>query len=157
MRLDLIDTYVSWDNDPEIMRGHGRVQPVDREERLAGLHAQLAGDNAHFTVYDSDDTPVGTITLGVDHAVRAAEFSIALGPEGRGRRLAAPATRAAADHAFDELALRNVLLTVLEPNIAALRAYQRAGFRTVGTRRDSGLWDGEVCNEIIMDMIPTDR
>lgn len=154
LEVGLIDAYVRWDNDPRIMEGHGRAEPVSRAERLAGLHAQMSGDNAHFTVYDGEDLPIGTITLAIDHAVRTAEFFIALGPEGRGRGLAAPATRAALDHAFNILRLHNVMLTVLAPNTPAVRAYRRAGFSVVGTRRNSGIWNGERCNELLMDAIP---
>jgi diamine N-acetyltransferase len=156
LRLDLIDTYLRWDNDPQVMRGYGRAHTITRDERLAGLHAQLAGDNAHFTVYDTASVPLGVVTLSVDHDTRTAEFFIALGAEGRGRGLATPATTATIEYAFGELGLRNVILTVLAPNTTAIRAYQNAGFQRIGIRRDSGYWDGHPCDELLMDITPAD-
>ena len=159
LRRDLLDTYLRWDNDPAVMRGYGRPGPITRDERAAGLDAQLAGTNMHFTLYalaaDHAPTPVGTATLAVDDTVQAAEFFVCLGAEGRGRGLAAPLTRLVLQQGFAG-GLRNVVLTVLAPNTAAIRAYERAGFRRVGHRRDSGLWEGRRCDELIMDAVPGD-
>jgi RimJ/RimL family protein N-acetyltransferase len=155
----LVELYVSWQNDPIVMRGEGRVEHETVEGRAAGLEAQLKGHHAHFTVYDlTGDVPVpiGTTSLIIDRVVRCAEFLIALGPQGRGRGFATPVTKLALHHAFDVAGLRNVILHVLEPNEAGVRAYRRAGFQTIGRRRDSGYWNAEPCDEIIMDAVPAD-
>ncbi|RKN05259.1 GNAT family N-acetyltransferase [Streptomyces radicis] len=132
---------------------------VGREERAAGLEAQLGGGNIHRTLYlfgDGRPGPIGMATLAVDHALRTAEFFLCLGAEGRGRGLAAVATRLVVRHGFETAALRNVLLTVLAPNVPAIRAYEAAGFRLIGRRRDSGSWDGHPCDELLMDAVPAD-
>ncbi|MFI2486857.1 GNAT family N-acetyltransferase [Promicromonospora kroppenstedtii] len=43
---------------------------------------------------------------------------------------------------------------VLANNTAAIRAYEKAGFRTVGTRRRTGSWLGQPADEVIMDAVP---
>jgi RimJ/RimL family protein N-acetyltransferase len=40
--------------------------------------------------------------------------------------------------------------------MAAIRAYEKAGFRTIGERRQAGYWLGESANETMMDAIPAD-
>ncbi|MGW9210053.1 GNAT family N-acetyltransferase [Embleya sp. NPDC055664] len=161
-RHDLLDTYLRWTNDPVVMRGNGRFAPEEREVLRAALDVMIAGPNAHFTVYDrlradphGGPLPIGTATLSIDHPVAAAEFFITLGEEGRGRGLAAPATRLVLDFAFEEAGLENVFLAVLEPNVAAIRAYTRAGFQRIGHRRRSALWAGSRVDEVLMDAIPT--
>ncbi|MFI6580995.1 GNAT family N-acetyltransferase [Embleya sp. NPDC050493] len=161
MRRDLLDVYLRWTNDPVSMRGNGRVDPETRERLRAGLDVMIAGDNAHFTIYDparQDRTggplPVGTATLSIDRPVAAAEYLVTLGEEGRGRGLAAPATRLVLDFAFEDAGLENVYLTVLEPNVAGIRAYTRAGFQLIGHRRRSAVWAGKRVDEILMDAIP---
>ena len=129
------------------------------EARRAGLEQQLHGDQAHFTVYylvDSEPMPVGLTSLSIDHAGRTAEFFICLGAEGRGRGLAVEATRLTLDYGFHITGLRNIHLAVLAPNEAAIRAYQKAGFRLIGRRRNSGMWAGTVCDEVLMDAVPGD-
>jgi RimJ/RimL family protein N-acetyltransferase len=160
LRRDLVDLYVSWQNDPIVMRGEGRTEPETVAGRAAGLEAQLAGRNAHFTSYDLADpdapAPIGTASLIIDHTVRAAEYVVALGESGRGRGLAAPLTALVLKYAFHVVGLRNVMLHVLEPNVAAVRAYRAAGYRTVGVRRDCAYWGEEPCGEILMDAVPSD-
>jgi diamine N-acetyltransferase len=164
LRRDLLDVYLRWTNDPVTMRGNGRAETEDRESLSSGLDVMLSGENAHFTIYDTarqdedgDPLPVGTATLSIDRPVAAAEFLITLGEEGRGRGLAAPATRLILDVGFEEEGLENVYLTVLEPNVAGIRAYTRAGFRLIGHRRRSALWAGTRVDEIFMDAIPASR
>ncbi|UCM87524.1 GNAT family N-acetyltransferase [Streptomyces marincola] len=159
LRRDLLTLYLRWDNDPGVMRGYGRTTEVCLDERSAGLEAQLAGDHLHRTIYDvrgGRPAPIGTVTLAIDHDMHTAELSIALGPEGRGQGLAAPAVRLAARHGFDTANLRSIWLTVLASNTHAIRAYERAGFRHVGRRREAGYWDGLPCDELLMDALPPD-
>lgn len=141
------------------MVGYGRQTPESLEARRAGLEQQLRGDQAHFTVYDltgSEPRPVGLTSLSIDHAGRTAEFFICLGTEGRGRGLAVEATRLTTDYGFHITGLRNIYLTVLAPNEAGIRAYEKAGFRLIGRRRNSGMWAGSICDEVLMDAIPED-
>ncbi|GAB2882743.1 hypothetical protein [Streptomyces mayteni] len=67
------------------------------------------------------------------HEVRTVELSVCLGEEGRGRGLAAPAVPLAARH-----------------------AYETAGVRVMGTRRDGGYWEGQLRDEVLMEIVPGD-
>lgn len=159
LRRDLVELYVAWQNDPVVMRGEGRTESETPAGRAAGLEAQLAGENAHFTVYDltgGAPAPVGTASLLVDHVVKTAEYVVALGPAGRGRGLAAPLSALVLRYAFEVAKLRNVWLHVLAPNEPAVRAYRRAGYQVIGVRRDCAYWDGEPCDEVLMDAVPGD-
>ncbi|HEY9476748.1 MAG TPA: GNAT family protein [Mycobacteriales bacterium] len=159
LRADLVETYWRWENDPVVMIGYGRQVPESLEARRAGLEQQLHGDQAHFTVYDlvgPEPRPVGLTSLSIDHAGRTAELFICLGAEGRGRGIAVEATRLTLDYGFHVTGLRSIHLTVLAPNEAGIRAYQKAGFRLIGRRRNSGMWAGAICDEVLMDAIPGD-
>ncbi|MDT0342696.1 GNAT family N-acetyltransferase [Streptomyces litchfieldiae] len=159
LRRDLLDTYLRWDNDPIVMRGYGRPKAITEDERAAGRDAQLSGDNIHRTIYHTGTgrpTHVGTVTLAIDHEMHTAELSIALGQVGRGRGLATPAVRLTARHGFDTANLHSIWLSVLAPNTHAIRAYESAGFHHVGRRRDAGYWDGQPCDEILMDAVHAD-
>nr|WP_228447314.1 GNAT family protein [Streptomyces paludis] len=76
-----------------------------------------------------------------------------LAPEARGHGLGAAATRLTLDYAFHVTNLRMVWLKVLAPNTAGVRAYEKAGFRSAGTLRESGYWLGQVCDEVLMDAL----
>lgn len=81
---------------------------------------------------------------------------IQLSPASRGNGIGTDATRLTLDYAFHITNLRCVYLSVLSPNTAAIRAYEKAGFRKIGERRQSGYWLGQPANETLMDAIPAD-
>lgn len=81
------------------------------------------------------------------------EYIVALG-ESRGKGVGTEATRLVLDYAFHVTNLRCVHLSVIEPNEGAIRAYEKAGFKRQGIRRNSNQWLGRTVNEVLMDAIP---
>lgn len=160
--MDLVETYWRWENDPRVRVGYGQQTAESLEERKVSLASMLnhTMDQARFTIYDNssgEDVPVGTTALVIDHRQRTAEFFIIVGDDAnRGRGIGAAATRLTLDYGFHVTNLRCVYLTVLEPNVAGVKAYEKAGFRHSGVRRQSGYWAGESANEVLMDAIPAD-
>jgi RimJ/RimL family protein N-acetyltransferase len=60
------------------------------------------------------------------------------------------------DYAFSALGLHNVILTVFEFNPAAIRAYNKAGFKEIGRRRECRLMGGKLWDEIYMDCLSSE-
>jgi|SRR5689334_2677878 RimJ/RimL family protein N-acetyltransferase len=163
LRPDLAPLYARWMNHPEARRGlafRGVHSPQSQEkwveENLAS-GAKGSPEVVEFTVYDRrDETPVGTAgLLGIVHAHGCADFAIVIG-ERRGQGLGTEATRLVLDFAFHVLHLRNVLLEVLDWNLAGITAYERAGFRRIGERRGAIISRGRPTNVVIMDAVPED-
>jgi diamine N-acetyltransferase len=156
LRRDLAGTYACWMNQPEVRRGlefMGIATTDDQEKWVAENLERGAEHNpkaVEFTIYDrSDSAPVGTAGLyDISHARRRAAFAIAIG-ERRGQGLGTAATGLVLDFAFDVLRLESVMLETLAWNVAALTAYERAGFRRLGVRRGTDL--------VLMDAVPSDR
>lgn len=90
----------------------------------------------------------------MDNRTRTGELVIIIGEEGRGKGLAAEATRLTLDYGFHITNLRNVYLSVLASNTPGIKAYENAGFKLIGRRRQSGYWLGEVVDHVFMDAIP---
>ncbi|TWP43538.1 GNAT family N-acetyltransferase [Lentzea tibetensis] len=158
----LAESYWRWESDPRVRVGYGQQTPESLEERIANVAIQVKNTmhSARFTIYDlSGDVPVpvGTTTLEIDHRQRTAEFFILIGlAENRGRGIGSAATRLTLDYGFYVTNLRCIYLSVLAPNVAGVKAYEKAGFRQIGERRQSGYWAGEPCNEVLMDVVPAD-
>ncbi|GAA4223597.1 hypothetical protein GCM10022254_01040 [Actinomadura meridiana] len=158
---DLVDLYWQWEQDPGALVGYGRQTPDSLDNRREGFQHQARGtdDQLRFTVHDmttAPATPVGTTAILIDHHVRTGEFIIQLSPTSRGKGIGTEATRLTLDYAFHITNLRCVHLSVLTPNTAAIRAYEKAGFRRIGERRQSGYWFGQPADETLMDAIPAD-
>jgi diamine N-acetyltransferase len=161
LRKDFLALYARWVNDVEVKRGTGNagIQTLEAEEAWYGEASANAGGQeptaAHFTVHElANGQPIGTTGLfGMKMRHRSAIFGILIG-EGRGQGYGTEATRLTLDWGFHVLALRNVMLEVLPWNTAAIRAYEKAGFKRIGARRNAALHFGERCDEILMDAIP---
>jgi RimJ/RimL family protein N-acetyltransferase len=163
MRRDLAATYARWINRAEVKSGLTNLGILDRESEEAWLaetataNAQMEPSAANFTIYDrTDGAPVGTCALiDISHRHRRAKFGILLG-ERRGQGIGTDATRLTLDWAFNMLSLHNVALEVYPWNAGALRAYEKAGFRLIGRRREALLHHGRRWDEIYMDALASE-
>ncbi|MCS6095030.1 GNAT family N-acetyltransferase [Shewanella baltica] len=92
--------------------------------------------------------------LNIDWLNRNAEFAIWLGDvANRGQGVGKSATELVLDHAFLDLNLHKVYLTVLDTNEAALRLYKKVGFQVEGTLIDAVFKNGNYRNMIQMAII----
>jgi diamine N-acetyltransferase len=163
IRKDLLDVYTRWVNDVEVRHGLTNLGLYTRESEEAWYTEASAAmgmpepESVTFTIYDrSDGAPVGTTSLfTIQWRLSRARFGILLG-ERRGAGLGSEATRLTLDWAFTVLGLHNVMLEVLPWNARAIRAYERAGFRMIGRRRDALVSFGRRCDEVLMDAVASE-
>jgi RimJ/RimL family protein N-acetyltransferase len=160
LRRDLIPTYHRWHNDGATLRTYVLPLPTTLEQEEA-LYAELTGasDKAFFTVYERLSwRAVGmTYLTDIDHRHRSAEFGVLIGAATcRGQGYGTETARLMLDFAFTALGLHSVMLTVYAFNLAGRRAYEKAGFREVGRRRQSHWMAGQYWDEIIMDCLATE-
>jgi diamine N-acetyltransferase len=161
LRKDLADRYRRWVHDLDVRSGILTVGIYALETEEAWVEeasAKCGGaqpEMAAFTVYDrSDGEPIGTTSLmAIDWRLSRSLFGIALG-ERRGKGLGTDATRLTLDWAFHMLGLHNVMLNVLPTNVAAIRAYEKAGFKRIGVRRNALSVLGRRGDEVLMDAVP---
>jgi diamine N-acetyltransferase len=160
LRRDLIPTYHRWHNNVATMRTFALPLPTTFEQEEA-LYAELttASDKAFFTVYERASwQAVGTTYLtDIDRLHRRAEFGVLIGEAiRRGKGYGTETASLMLDFGFTALGLHNIMLTVYSFNLAGRRAYEEAGFREVGRRRQSHWMGGHYWDEIIMDCLATE-
>jgi RimJ/RimL family protein N-acetyltransferase len=158
---ELLPLYQRWINDPGTTRTLALPpHPMTMEKEQDWYDRQSkAEDNAPFTIYEKETLrPIGNTGLdGVDHRNRSATFGILIGePECRGKGYGTEATRLMLDYAFTALGLHNVMLTVFEFNPAGIRAYEKAGFKEIGRRRECRMMGGKLWDEIHMDCLSSE-
>ena len=174
LRRELLPLYARWNNDFVTTRALAWSRPTTLEQEAARFEA-LGDDGryATFTVYERATSPVSGPTpplsgqawrpIGIaylaeiDHVNRTAEFGIAIGErDGRGKGLGTEVTRLVLDVAFTALGLHNVILTVREDNVAGRRAYEKAGFKEMGRRRQAKWSGGRYWDDVYMDCLAND-
>lgn len=100
---------------------------------------------------------VGHVTLwGLTFPARGATLGIILGPSHVGQGLGTDAVRVMARYGFDSMGAHRIGLSVAAFNTRARRAYERAGFRVEGVRREAAFLGGRWVDEVQMGMLRTD-
>jgi diamine N-acetyltransferase len=162
LRRDLVPLYARWRNDFHVQRTFGGLPaPVTLEQQEKWFEGETAGDDsAHwFTIYErASMRPIGTTDVfHVDYRWRIAQFGMLIGEaDARGKGYGTEVARLMLDYSFTALGLNNVMLTVAEYNLAGRRAYEKAGFREFGRRRQADIMAGVVYDEIYMDCISSE-
>ena len=102
-----------------------------------------------------NDRHIGNCGLvGIDRDNRTATLGIFIGEEDcRGRGFGAEALRLLCRYAFDELDLRKIRLDVQAENAAALRTYERLGFRREGLLREEVYRKGRSIDVVRMGLL----
>lgn len=158
---DLIPTYTRWRNDVVVARTMDYpAGPTTIEERTAWFERASRDTTAiRFTIYERGSwRAIGITNLhDIDLHHGTAEFGLMIGDaDARGRGLGTETTGLMRDYAFDRLGLHNVMLRVYDYNLAGIRAYQKAGFREFGRRRQSHRFAGQRRDEIYMQCLASD-
>lgn len=156
----LLPLYSRWINDLATVRNLSLWRPQTLEQEQAWYDEAPASEHSvTFTLYERATwRPIGTIGLSdIDHRNGKAELGIMIGePACRGKGYGSEATRLILDYAFTALGLHNVMLHVFSFNAGAIRAYQKAGFREFGRRRECYLMNGRLWDDVHMECLSTE-
>ena len=160
LRRDLVPLYQCWRNDFHVQRTFGDVPMGRTEEWVTAWYERqaTATDALWFTVYERAALrPIGhTDLFHVDYRNRTAEWGILIGEaDARGKGYGTETARLMLDYAFTALGLHSVLLTTDEYNLAGRRAYEKAGFREFGRRRECTWMNGRYWDLVYMDCLAT--
>jgi RimJ/RimL family protein N-acetyltransferase len=153
--------YLRWINDFPTLRSLAIPPgPMTLEQEAGWFERAATGDmGITFTIYAlPDNRPIGnTMLRDIDHRHRTAEFAIMIGEASeRGKGYGTEATRLMLDYAFTALGLNNVMLSVYAFNLAGKRAYEKAGFRECGRRRQARWMGGTLWDVIYMECLASE-
>lgn len=152
-----IPTYTRWINDPGTLRTLDLItMPMPEEREIEWYDRVIHDGNRHFTIFSLPEMdPIGNGELReIDHLHRSCTIGMLIGePSARGKGYGTEATRLLLDVAFTALGMHSVWLAVYSYNLAGIRAYEKAGFRHAGRRRQSRQLNGEMHDILIMDIV----
>lgn len=144
-------------SDPAVLRGIGSVR---FPQAAAGFRGFLDGVRGSTTTMAfaietlSDRSPVGGCGLeDIQPANRSATFGIWIGKPYWGRGFGTDATRTLCRFGFRYMNLHRIELNVFAWNVAAVRAYEKVGFRVEGTRRHDEFHGGLHTDSYLMGLL----
>jgi RimJ/RimL family protein N-acetyltransferase len=161
LRHDLLVLYSRWANDFVVNSTvTPLLRPLSLESEEKWYERAVSNEQmARFTIYERNDLrPIGITSLyDINHQNRTATFGILIGErECWGHGYGTEATQLVLDYGFTVLGLHNITLSVRDWNGRGIRAYERAGFKRIGIRRESIRFAGRAYDEVLMDCIATE-
>ena len=161
LRRDLLPLYQRWINDPAVVRTLAAgFRPLLLEDEQQWYEQRVGASNdVVFQIYVRNGwRPIGTTAVvGIDQRHGTASLGIMIGEkdcwdQGYGTE----ATRLVLDYVFNVLGLHNVRLSVYDFNHRGVRAYEKAGFKVIGRRRQALRLGHERHDVIFMDALATE-
>ncbi|WP_042363981.1 GNAT family N-acetyltransferase [Streptacidiphilus neutrinimicus] len=126
------------------------------EDPAAEVAAELADPATPTLVIEYEGRVVGAIQWHAEEEpdYRHAGIDVYLDPARHGRGLGADAVRTLAHHLVDDLGHHRLTIDPAADNAAAIRCYEKVGFRRVGVMRryERGL-DGTWHDGLLMDLL----
>ncbi len=160
IRHDLLPAYQRWINDFGTVRTLAAPpQPITLEAEERWYQIASVGDEKYFTIYEQgSERPVGVDSLReIDFRNRTADYGLLIGePDARDKGYGTETTVLMLDFAFTALGLHSLPLSCYEFNRAGQRAYEKAGFKIIGRRRQCHWMGGRLWDEILMDCLATE-
>lgn len=155
---DDLEVVLAGVNDPQGARLTGTHGTFDRDQIAAYIQRNLRpeADRAAFIFADIDtQRAIGEVVINeMDSDNHSANIRIAIfDPADWGRGYGTDAMRLMVTYGFETLHLHRIELGVYAFNPRAIRAYEKAGFRREGVRREALYWEGEYHDMIIMSVL----
>ena len=156
---DIRGNWLHWFNDPEVtrymLRGAFPTTVESQTEFFRDVASGSVSDIVLAIVTRDGDRHVGNIGLHrIDWQNRYAEYGVVIGERDFwGQGIGTEATRLICGHGFDRLNLHRIWLGVFSEHQAAIRMYERVGFKVEGTLREEILRGGKYSDKVVMGLL----
>lgn len=150
----------SWINDRDLVVLSAPYRPIDGLRHESWFESILKRDDVHlFGIrHVESGRLIGSCQLlGVHPIHRHAELQVRIGEAAaRGHGYGTQALELLLQFGFTDLHLHRISLHVFADNAAAIRTYEKVGFRREGVLRDAAYVDGRYIDVVIMGILKTE-
>lgn len=151
-----------WRSDRELIDGLGapfRYIDLSIDERWYEGYLNGRANTVRCVVVDEEATnsPLALVTLAsIDWVSRVCELHIMVAPRCQGQGVGTYAVGTMLQHAFLDLGLRRIELSVLADNARARALYEKAGFTEEGVKKSARYKNGLYHDLCIMALLKED-
>jgi diamine N-acetyltransferase len=156
LREEDSDKLFDWINDRDLVLLNAPFRPIGESHHRTWFKSiQDRDDVVIFAIREKGGRLVGTCQLMNRNSVhRSADLQIRIGdPADRGHGYGTSAVQQLLRFAFRDWNLHRVQLYVIEGNEAALRTYEKCGFKREGVLRHAVHIDGEYRDLVVMAVL----
>ena len=156
--LEDAEKWAEWFNDLEVTLplGDEAYVPFSLPKTQESVEQIIKQQDHVFSIVDLEtDTCIGrTLLFSIDHLNRQAMFGIFIGEKSYwGKGYGQEATRLTLDYGFNLLNLNSIMLGVMAFNERAVHAYEKAGFKLIGRRRQARIIGNKKVDVFLMDIL----
>lgn len=158
---DLEGSYFQWLNDREVTKymdsGNFPNNMASMEQFYQGT--VLSNDNVFFAIADIEtDKHIGNVKLGpINWISRISPLGIMIGDKDYwGKEYGSESVKLVVEYAFKVLNLHKVTLGVVATHEAAVKVYEKSGFKIEGRAKEQFYLDGEYYDTLFMGMTKDD-
>ncbi|MBR3768527.1 MAG: GNAT family N-acetyltransferase [Clostridia bacterium] len=147
-----------WRNNPQLIKLLGapfRYIDVQIDERWYDNYLSNRNTAIRCSIVDENDEILGLVSLlDIDRLNQCAEFNIMIGDtENQGKGIGSFALKEMLHHAFYDMNLQRIELTVLDDNARAKHVYEKNGFVYEGRKRKSVFKDGRFVDMLMYSVL----
>lgn len=156
-----LKTINEWRNDQELIKNLGapfRYIGLEVDRHWYETYMGNRNSAVRCAIVDETNKILGLVSLtNIDLLNQCAEFHIMVGDkENQGKGIGTFAVKAMLDHAFNNMNLQRIELTVLEYNERAKRLYEKSGFQFEGRKRKSTYKNGKFVDMLMYSILKTE-
>jgi len=149
------EIYTKWMNDKSVTENLGNYSRMINLSSEEEWIKEISKGYSFGIILRDNNELIGNVSLvNIQHVNQTASLRIFIGErENRNKGYGKEAIKIIIDYGFNTLNLNNIMLNVYSFNRNAIRAYEKIGFKKIGSRRKAIYKDGKFYDEIYMDIL----
>lgn len=157
-----LEPFLNWLRDEEVIKySLTAFQDFTSENDIRSWYSTLLSNSKDFSkgiFLSSNDALVGYAGIcNISNTNRSGEYFVFIGDKSQwGRGIGTLTTQKVLEYGFEKLKLNRIMLTVSEPNISGIRAYEKAGLQLEGRLRQASFRDGKYHDKLVMSILRED-
>lgn len=158
---DVIPFY-SWLNDDDVIKySMSLFQRLNSPEQIEHWFSSLFEEKNTYNIgiyLKNTQQLIGYAGIsGISTLNKSGEYFIFIGDKNQwGKGIGTIVTQKVIAYGFEVLNLNRIMLTVSQPNIGGVKAYERAGFKIEGVLREACYREGAFHDKIVMSILQSE-
>ncbi|MGG5508139.1 MULTISPECIES: GNAT family N-acetyltransferase [unclassified Myroides] len=154
--------FFSWLNDEEVIQySMSLFQRLNSSEQIKKWFDSLFEEQQTYNIgiyLANTNQLIGYAGIsGISALNKSGEYFIFIGDKTQwGKGVGTMVTQKVVAYGFETLKLNRIMLTVSQPNIGGVKAYERAGFKVEGVLREACYRDQAFHDKIVMSMLKSE-